>query len=799
MWRVSRVLIFIVVLSVVASAFSMPVSASPGFSDGFEDEPADAGTPDDWVSTDVQTDGTINVTSDRAIEGSQSVGANVAAGDDHIIYPDTTLVPHDEKTTKNVSFSWYVESGGANFILANEVDGSIDSIFTVEFNDGELTTDPFSQAHSGVSFNEWINITIFDIDPSTDTVSMKWESPSDSGVATDLNTGTFTGDGYGTIIYNPGDDPSGLGGDTTVAFFDNVETAPNNLSGYVINNKTSDPVEDVSVTAFEQTDNGLNQVATTTTNAQGNWSLDVPDGQYELVYNNTSYFQALDNVTVSGVTDVGRQNLTPIPTAYINADPRNADYERNRTAGAFNVSIEMREPAGQGNQVTSRFMWYNRTADEFQEFNSITWDPSGGGVFVPQDFVVSNDWNNGTNRWFVNTTTDRGSFHSANYTFVTPGNITLVNAEDTDQVVDYSTVAIFIESLESDFDYSETITNGKFDLNDVPEEDLRIRFESRGGQDLLDRTLIIDESQIANLWSVAMINTTDFNAVDSTWYNQSFELDDQTGQWDSEDTYLLLSQRVGGSYKLVAGDTFGAGNNVDLVVNESEQYRLTLVHAVRGEIREKGFFEADTNLSDTTIVIPVRGTDSDFSEIDSGFQINASIVGAYDEDVDPPFLVIKYQDPDDKTFDLEFTVFERNNESNILRGLEKVSYDNLGTLVFEQALTSEEAKGEYVVEWSATRNGNSIGGRIIVGARGELGIPLATQDKTIIAVIIILIIAGLASQVNAVAVAMAVSGTSGIAWYIQWLPAEVGVTMLAVGMAVPAFYLAKNNNSLGGG
>ncbi len=374
---------------------------------------------------------------------------------------------------------------------------------------------------------------------------------------------------------------------------------------------------------------------------------------------------------------------------------------------------------------------------------------------------------------------------------MTPGNLTFVDASD-DSIITNAELQVNLQSLESDFNSVRFTSSGQLDVNDVPREDYRLQINSISGQSYLERTLIIDSSQIGNLWQIALVNSTDFNAADSTYYNQSFELDDQTGQWDPSDTYLFLSQPVNGEYQLVTGDIFGTQNNVTLTVNATESYRLTLLHADRGEIREKGFFQADTNLSDTTITIPIRGTDQDFSDVDSGFQINASIIGANDEAIDPPFLVIKFQDPDQLTFDLEFTVYERNNQSNILRGLENVSYDNPGTVVFEQPLTSAEANKVWVVDWELTRNGEQFSGKILVGARGQLGVPISQTHKTAIATIVILLIAGLASQVNAVATAMTVSGTAGIAWYIQWLPAEVGFLMLALGMAVPAFYLAKN-------
>lgn len=172
------------------------------FHDDFEDEAADTGVPGRWEAFNTSTVDTQEVVSGIASNGTQSFHVVESSADNiHAKYRPAEQ-PYDSPRLSNVTVSFNRSSNSAT-------DASIELHLYDDDNDGqdgdvELHSDGLKVRHnsstttlsSAVSDDEWIEIEVFNINPTTDTYSVSWSSPSDSGTATGIDTKGDIDEGY---------------------------------------------------------------------------------------------------------------------------------------------------------------------------------------------------------------------------------------------------------------------------------------------------------------------------------------------------------------------------------------------------------------------------------------------------------------------------------------------------------------------------------------------------------------------------------------------------------------------------
>ncbi len=319
MRRITTSIITLLLCILVVTAAPVSATHSDGFSDGFEDEPADTGLPEDWETefSSSQKEVLYNVTTDRANTGSQSFfienqDSNFGAKNFRPAYQPSA------NTTANASFSFYqptnpeTEAFGLTFRATDDGIG----LFDIDVNNGDLNSDGITIT-TGTQKGEWVDVTVFNFDFTNNEFDVTWDSPSDSGTKTDIDMQTSLDvPGYNETEFYVSNDV-----DNRLYIDDFSIEGQGGLEGYVTD-PNDDPLANVNVTAYNTTGGTLTEVATTQSNASGNWSLHVPNDDYELVYDTVAYYQAIDNITHSGTTtDVGQQILQPVPTAYQNASP----------------------------------------------------------------------------------------------------------------------------------------------------------------------------------------------------------------------------------------------------------------------------------------------------------------------------------------------------------------------------------------------------------------------------------------------------------------------------------------------
>jgi hypothetical protein len=182
------------------SAHNGVAAAGSTFSDSFEDEPADSGVPDAWENQTSYSADTIEVSSSKADDGSQSFHAIGTTSNTPIIVRPQKQ-PRNSLSTANISGALFVNDTAkdsdpvATKLVAKESNTRIlnvklqkSGLVYVDSSGSDVTLD------SNVGQDEWVTVTIYDIDPSSNTFSVTW-SGSSSGSQSGLEFRN-TGDGY---------------------------------------------------------------------------------------------------------------------------------------------------------------------------------------------------------------------------------------------------------------------------------------------------------------------------------------------------------------------------------------------------------------------------------------------------------------------------------------------------------------------------------------------------------------------------------------------------------------------------
>lgn len=233
----------------------------------FEDEPADSGVAEDWA--DVSPDGsagTFEVTTRQAFSGSQAY--YLENTDSQKMKSQYNL---SEPTTNDVRAVLWPD--GRIEFSSQSTDGTEWLDIETDRNDGTLYANSGSTTlDTDTQLNEWIEIRVYNIDFAAGTYDVSWESPSTFGTAEDVSfDGSATSDAYDQIRVVA----AATSGDA--GYFDDIQIAGEGarLSGTVTDD-AGNPIPYATVVA----DNG----ASTTTDDDGDYSLELDGGTYDITY-----------------------------------------------------------------------------------------------------------------------------------------------------------------------------------------------------------------------------------------------------------------------------------------------------------------------------------------------------------------------------------------------------------------------------------------------------------------------------------------------------------------------------------
>lgn len=282
-------------VSVSGSGASASVAYSPAsvFGDGFENEPADAGLPDNWEQSRDQGTNSFEVTTALASAGTQSAHITHSGSGAADMRPAEQ--PYGSAITNNVSLSIRGSSGTeASFVKLFET-GSNRLEFGIMNGNLVFWNGSYSGLDTGIDNGEWVSLSITNIDPAADEVTLTWSAPDgDSGTQTVAVNGDMNGFTATPVSTDDGDtyvDEFSIGEESGTGSY---VGAAHGVNGAISGFTDLANVNDVSVEVTWQE------------NASGSWQ-DIRTDTYTTAGNKT--------VDISAATSSSlRVNVTVVPT-----------------------------------------------------------------------------------------------------------------------------------------------------------------------------------------------------------------------------------------------------------------------------------------------------------------------------------------------------------------------------------------------------------------------------------------------------------------------------------------------------
>jgi len=194
-----------------------------------------------------------------------------------------------------------------------------------------------------------------------------------------------------------------------------------------------------------------------------------------------------------------------------------------------------------------------------------------------------------------------------------------------------------------------------------------------------------------------------------------FQLDDNTGRYPASSTALYIQRplAINGTtqYATVQGDTFGAANSLVADLVQGDRYRL-VIRNQNNETRVLGSYTPEQSVVETLTVGEVQLTAGG----DRGIGFNSRII----EENGQRYVKVTYWDPEEDTDDLNITIAERGNASNVLVQGDQVDGPfGLFSATYEVPASAPEDIS-YLVTADAARRGLEFREQATVGDVPEL-------------------------------------------------------------------------------
>jgi hypothetical protein len=515
-------------------------------------------------------------------------------------------------------------------------------------------------------------------------------------------------------------------------------------NAYDVNGSVTDSngggISGIVVHALNQSSNSVE--ATTTTGSNGDYSLSLTNSTYTIRAYETGYSAATQSVIVDG-SDISGVDLSPTTDAPnlddSSASPDDEFVGTSTTTLSINVDDAQFGSLGSpGEEVTVEFF---DGADNSLGSDTLT---SAGTASVNV---------NTPSEWYATATDATGlSDTSATFGITSPPDITIFN-ESTDQIVS-TDVTLDIESLDSSYSTTQTISDGSGTLDAPGEERLYITATASG---YVDRGFLL--TNYTRDYPIVMLPTQD---ADSVRYEQCFDLIDNTGKFDAPDSYAIIQTEVNSTqtqYKgMVSSGFFGSSNLHCAFLVDQKPYTLS-VQNTDGDMHRFGDWIAQDNGQTYTLEIgslEVISSDSDADEKGRFFAV------AEQTDVSPPRLKTEYFDRSANTSEIHWEIYKVNESGRDTLLESSNASGRFGQFADSYVLKDSLMGSTFRVEWTAYDNGTAItSGSETTGSLEDIDLPISGKWLQILSVIFIVAMGGLLvpSQPRLAAVVMALSAT----------------------------------------
>lgn len=356
------------------------------------------------------------------------------------------------------------------------------------------------------------------------------------------------------------------------------------------------------------------------------------------------------------------------------------------------------------------------------------------------------------------------------YNISTPSTLYIRSETNPSELVDTATVNITYYA--GDEIIRKNTSDGSIDLSGLPIDETIIALAKAPGYHT--RTIVITDIYDQN--SLYLLNES------LSSHELVFDVSDPTGQYPRAETVLMVQRdiKLNGTveWRTVAGDVFGA-QGVVTDLEAGDRYRLVIRNLETGDRTVLGAFTPTSSqrvtLEPASAIVSVNAS----SDTAIGFDATRNENGSA--------IIVEYSDPDQSTADLDFRIVERWNNSNVLLGNQ--SFNDLGNLTYDQALSESEQNKSWVVEFYWTLDDDRQGRAIAPVGQGARDIIPDSLDSVIrvsAGVCVLFITSLVFSELNVGVGAVTTALVGALLWYTGFL---AGVTsgpavVLAIGVGL---------------
>ena len=261
-----------------------------------------------------------------------------------------------------------------------------------------------------------------------------------------------------------------------------------------------------------------------------------------------------------------------------------------------------------------------------------------------------------------------------------------------------------------------------------------------------------------------------------------FTIEDPSNQFDSQQSEIVLKRPLetdnGTRFVAVAGDRVGL-NGFDPILERDQRYRVIVRDPTSGAQRELGEF---TPTATEPVTLTVQDVVFDSSSDVEGVEWTARYTSVDQGGDEIEFIFRSKYD----TQSVDYQIVERGNESNVL-----LDASATGNVTVTEPVPPSEEGTVWRVKWTASTqdSGTLSGSRVVSSSRLPVGPALGDRWQTAIAMISLIVVAGLFGAANPGVGGIAVAGTGGVFFVLGWLPDSTGglMVVLALFVAVLAY------------
>jgi len=297
------------------------------------------------------------------------------------------------------------------------------------------------------------------------------------------------------------------------------------------------------------------------------------------------------------------------------------------------------------------------------------------------------------------------------FNFSAPSELRVFSESDPDQLID-DNVSLRVRFFADGGDVVEReVTDGTVDLAGLPANERFIVTVRANDTDAWTyRRIVIDSLIETN--AIYLLNESEPHS------QVVFELDDPTGQFPPEETTLYVEKPITKDYdgdnetetryQVIAGDTFGASGDFPVILQQKERYRLRVETRDGEASRILGFYSVS---GPATERLQIQRVAPD-PDADEGVSIRATI----EERDDGDYIAIRYDDFDDATEQVEYTVVDSNG--TVVVPTTTRTADSFADIYPVPAGYGEDAS--FTVNYEIVREDSSSTGSIRIGDVSEI-------------------------------------------------------------------------------